>query len=298
MSNRIRVKETSSDRKKRMDSEKKLSDLRLFISSENSDLYSKSKELFAFSEEIRRLSVFDLALQIVNGIATVGEDNTDYLSGPTPDASKHLTKIIALKEEIISITGGKNIVEPRVGEKVAKLWNETKATLDKFEISLRAMFDSVEALLNSLLLNTEIITSYSESLELCYQHNLLTKSQYNVFKMLGHTRNLFVHNSTTFILLNRIDVEHLYLFKACILEARSAIIKAAVRNKIRMFAFGAYIQAMSKMSSGKILTKDEVDICHVWYSKMVVFDVLNKITHTKELYTANELINGYIKDPK
>lgn len=296
MNKKLRVIESAKDRKVRLANEKKLSDLRLFVSSENSDLYSKSKELFIFSEEIRRLSVFDLALQIVNGIAEVGENNTDYLVGPTPDASKYLTKIITLKEEIISLTNGSNNVDLRTKEKVSKVWSEAKATLDKFEILLRAMFDSVEALLNSLLLNTEIISSYSESLEICYQHNLLTKSQFNVFKMLGHIRNLFVHNSTTFVLLKRIDVEHLYLFKACILEARTAIIKSAIRNKTRMFAFGAYIQAKNKIKNGKILTKNEIDVCHVWYSRMVIDDLLNKVTHIKELYCKDELENDYIKN--
>jgi hypothetical protein len=292
----IRVVETVKDKQERLGKEKKLSDLRNFLSSESSDVYSKSKELLMYSKKMRRVTMTDVALELINGIAYAGEDNLESIKSGTPMVSKNLTTIIKLKEEIEDIKikdGGSK--KPSNFKKVELLWGNCKIFSDRFELSLRAMFDTAEALLNILLLSTDIIYSYSEALDLCYENKLVTKQQYNLLRMLGHIRNLFIHNSRSYIMLKHIPIDTLYMSKACVLESNTVIFKLVVNHKAKLCAFGAYLQAINKLEKGDALKQSEIDMCHRLYSEMVITDAVKGIVCVKELYSEDELENGYIK---
>lgn len=296
----VKVTETAKDKQIRLASDKKLSDLRSFITSENSDVYSSSKELLEFSKRMRKVSMFDLARELVDAVIEISKlENVeiDSLRVITPASSKVLTKIIKLKEELSvldKIDGSKLSIGQK--DKFKKLWAEVKDLNNKFEIELRTMYDSMEALLNSLLLSTDIVYGYSESLTLCYQHNILTTSQYNIIKMLGRVRNLFMHNSSSYLMLKNVTVDQLYLFKAVILEARTAIFKLMLEHSDKMYTFGGYLKAVTLMEEGESLSKEIIDMCHTLYAEMVVNDTLKGITLVRELYSVDELENGYIKN--
>lgn len=296
----IVVSETAKAKQIRLANEKKLSDLRSLISSENSDVTSISKELMSYSTDIRRASVFDLTLQLVESIVAVGAENLESIKVVTPESSKLLTKIITLKEEIQALrdaNGGTIKKNSKDGNKYIKIWNEVKILNGKFESELRAQYDFTEALLNGLLLSTDIIHGYSESLTMCYDNNLVTKTQYNILRLLGYVRNLFMHNTSSYFMIRNLTIAQLYLFKAIILEARTVMHNLLIRHSLRMSALGAYIQAKNKLQNNETLTQEHIDMCHTLYAEMVLDDLMNKITYIKELYTKDELEKGYI-DPE
>ena len=286
---KIKKVESAKVKAERVKNEKILSSYREMFRSDERSIKSMSYELLNFSKDTRRITMFDLSTQLIETLRIMDGKNLDQLRTNTPQASKDLTEIIKLRNEANKYKDNKHQIE-----KYKSIWTKVKEHNNKFEISLRELFDSVEALLNALLLSTDIVYNFSKALDLCLEYNMVKSNEATAIKVLGHIRNLFTHNSSSYFLIRNIDEEKLLFFKACVLEVKDIMFNLLLKHRTKMATFGGYIKLKTLEKEGKDVPNELVLAIHEMYELMLVDDTCNNVTLVKEIFKQDEVKFKYI----
>jgi len=284
---KIKKVETARARAVRIEDEELLLKEQLEYSSDPEKVLSKYRELCSFSDMVRKINLVTAIGDMLLHKRVLKELNIDETKSktPTPEASKNLSEIINIRNELFfKLKNNKNA-------NVKVLHDRLYATNLKLEASLRFLFDTYESVLNGILATIDNVPTFSKTLDNCLELGTITKTEYATLKMFAGIRNAFTHNSSSNVLIDRCNTERLIMFKACILESSRILPTIMFRNHDTILVIGEYIKLIGNTVPQSSIEKF-LDLYESNCLKNVITDkVLKKI----ELCSNDELEKRYIK---
>lgn len=222
------------------------------------DYDGKAKSMFDLSRLLRVMKGYDFIKDLIGAISYKGEENVHMVDMTHPEVLKDIDEINILYERVVD--DKLEVIDVEYNKRRNIIIN----TFRSFEYNLRHYFDTVDTILNALVTNYQYVNSYNDTLKECVRQNILTSKELRLLRLLGQTRNMFLHNDPNAVMFALLQEKGHVEIKAILYASFEVVNKLVKENYLRLSYY-----ALTYQFSKRPDCKETKSLLYSFYNKLV-----------------------------